>query len=107
MRTGARRWLTAGAALALLAAGVLTPAGPAGAESNGGTRVMPLGDSITEGTQVPGGYRIGLWQRLAGGGYRVDLVGSQFNGRATSATTTTRATPAGASTRSTPTSPAG
>ena len=80
MRTRARRWLTAGAALALLAAGVLTSAGPAGAESNGGTRVMPLGDSITEGTQVPGGYRIGLWQRMAAGGYRVDLVGSQFNG---------------------------
>ncbi|MET8304633.1 RICIN domain-containing protein [Micromonospora sp. NPDC005223] len=80
MRTRARRWLTAGAALAALAAGVLTPAGPAGAESNGGTRVMPLGDSITEGTQVPGGYRIGLWQRMAADGYRVDLVGSQFNG---------------------------
>ncbi|HEX5200872.1 MAG TPA: GDSL family lipase, partial [Actinoplanes sp.] len=47
------------------------------AESNGGVRVMPLGDSITDGTQVPGGYRIGLWQRLAAGGYRVDFVGSQ------------------------------
>jgi lysophospholipase L1-like esterase len=54
----------------------------ASAESNGGVRVMPLGDSITEGTQVPGGYRIGLWQRLTGNGYRVDLVGSQFNGPA-------------------------
>ncbi|WP_203779326.1 ricin-type beta-trefoil lectin domain protein [Actinoplanes philippinensis] len=52
------------------------------AESNGGTRVMPLGDSITEGTQVPGGYRIGLWQRLASAGYRVDFVGTQFNGPA-------------------------
>src|SRR4051794_5770704 len=41
---------------------------------------MPLGDSITEGTQFPGGYRIGLWQRTAAAGYRVDLVGSQFNG---------------------------
>jgi lysophospholipase L1-like esterase len=41
---------------------------------------MPLGDSITEGTQVPGGYRIGLWQRLAAGGYTVDFVGTQFNG---------------------------
>jgi lysophospholipase L1-like esterase len=50
------------------------------AESNGGVRVMPLGDSITEGTQVPGGYRIGLWQRLSAAGYRVDFVGSQFNG---------------------------
>jgi lysophospholipase L1-like esterase len=70
--------------LVVCAAAVLTtallPATPAVAESNGGTRVMPLGDSITEGTQVPGGYRIGLWQRLTGGNYRVDFVGSQFNG---------------------------
>ncbi|MCZ7438732.1 ricin-type beta-trefoil lectin domain protein [Micromonospora sp. WMMC241] len=79
MRTR-KGWLAAVAALAMAVAGVLTPAGPAAAESNGGVRVMPLGDSITEGTQVPGGYRIGLWQRLAAGGYRVDLVGSQFNG---------------------------
>lgn len=43
---------------------------------------MPLGDSITEGTQIPGGYRIGLWQRMASAGYRVDFVGSQFNGPA-------------------------
>ncbi|NUT48978.1 MAG: GDSL family lipase [Saccharothrix sp.] len=56
------------------------PAGQAAAESNGGVRVMPLGDSITEGTQVPGGYRIGLWQRFGSGNYRVDFVGSQFNG---------------------------
>jgi len=60
--------------------GAVVHAPAAGAESNGGVRVMPLGDSITEGTQVPGGYRIGLWQRLASGGYRVDFVGSQFNG---------------------------
>jgi hypothetical protein len=50
------------------------------AESNGGVKVMPLGDSITEGTQIPGGYRIGLWQRFVSAGYRVDYVGSQFNG---------------------------
>ncbi|WP_307848569.1 cellulose binding domain-containing protein [Microbispora oryzae] len=54
--------------------------GIAGAESNGGVKVMPLGDSITEGTQVPGGYRIGLWQRLASGRYTIDFVGSQYNG---------------------------
>ncbi|MEU4222502.1 hypothetical protein AB0F10_45095, partial [Actinoplanes sp. NPDC026623] len=30
-----------------------------------------------EGTQVPGGYRIGLWQRLTAAAYRVDFVGSQ------------------------------
>jgi lysophospholipase L1-like esterase len=69
-------------ALAVLAAATLVTGGSAAAESNGGVRVMPLGDSITEGTQVPGGYRIGLWQRFSSGGNRVDLVGSQFNGPA-------------------------
>ncbi|GAB7045870.1 ricin-type beta-trefoil lectin domain protein [Catenuloplanes indicus] len=79
MHTGRRLAATALAA-ALTVIGLAAPA--AAAESNGGTRVMPLGDSITEGTQVPGGYRIGLWQRLAGAGYRVDLVGTQYNGPA-------------------------
>ncbi|MFD0205621.1 MULTISPECIES: ricin-type beta-trefoil lectin domain protein [Saccharothrix] len=71
----------AACAAALVTAALLT-ATPAAAESNGGVRVMPLGDSITEGTQVPGGYRIGLWQRFGAGDYRVDFVGSQFNGPA-------------------------
>src|SRR3954464_13684471 len=76
-----RRWIVATAlAVAVTAAGTATLTTPAAAESNGGVRIMPLGDSITEGTQVPGGYRIGLWQRLAAGGYRNDFVGSQFNG---------------------------
>ncbi|ONI80745.1 GDSL family lipase [Saccharothrix sp. ALI-22-I] len=77
--------LAAGAAALIttaLVTAALLPAGPAAAESNGGVRVMPLGDSITEGTQVPGGYRIGLWQRFGSGNYRVDFVGSQFNGPA-------------------------
>ncbi len=74
------RWLAA-ATLALTASAFLQGT-PAVAESNGGVRVMPLGDSITEGTQVPGGYRIGLWQRFTTNGYRVDFVGSQFNGPA-------------------------
>ncbi|WP_410639129.1 ricin-type beta-trefoil lectin domain protein [Amycolatopsis sp. lyj-346] len=74
------RWLAA--ATAVLAAGALLP-GTATAASNGGVRVMPLGDSITEGTQVPGGYRIGLWQRVTAGGYQVDFTGSQSNGPAT------------------------
>jgi lysophospholipase L1-like esterase len=81
MRTQ-KRWLAAIAALGVVAAGVVAPTGTAYAESNGGVKVMPLGDSITEGTQVPGGYRIGLWQRLLTGRYTVDLVGSQFNGPA-------------------------
>jgi lysophospholipase L1-like esterase len=72
--------LLAGAALALT--GAVATTGPALAESNGGVRVMPLGDSITHGTQIPGGYRIGLWQSFTNGRYRVDFVGNQFNGPA-------------------------
>ncbi|MCK2218513.1 lectin [Actinomadura sp. ATCC 31491] len=79
-RPRGRRWAAALIAAVLLAAGTVTGTGVAAAESNGGVRVMPLGDSITEGTQVPGGYRIGLWQRLAAGRYTIDFVGSQFNG---------------------------
>jgi lysophospholipase L1-like esterase len=79
MRTRTR-WLAALAAAAVVTAAVAMHTGVASAESNGGVRVMPLGDSITEGTQVPGGYRIGLWQRFTSNGYRVDFVGSQFNG---------------------------
>jgi len=52
-------WLAAAATVVLTAA-VALQSSAASAESNGGVRVMPLGDSITEGTQVPGGYRIGL-----------------------------------------------
>ncbi|WP_426502373.1 ricin-type beta-trefoil lectin domain protein [Dactylosporangium sp. McL0621] len=74
-------WMRAVALAAVaVVVGAVVHAPAAAAESNGGVRVMPLGDSITEGTQVPGGYRIGLWQRLAAGGYRIDFVGSQFNG---------------------------
>lgn len=73
------RWLAAAAAV--LAATLLP--GTAGAESNGGVRVMPLGDSITDGVPAGGGYRVGLWQRFTAGGYQVDFVGSQSNGPAT------------------------
>jgi len=66
----------------IITAAVAMHPGAASAESNGGVRVMPLGDSITEGTQVPGGYRIGLWQRVNSNGFRVDFVGTQFNGPA-------------------------
>ncbi|NUW33336.1 RICIN domain-containing protein [Nonomuraea sp. SMC257] len=80
MRTWGRWWAAAVTAVILAVTGTMPGAGDARAESDGGVRVMPLGDSITEGTQVPGGYRIGLWQRLAAGRYTVDLVGSQSNG---------------------------
>jgi hypothetical protein len=48
-----RRTFLAALLAVLVPTGVLTGAGMAAAESNGGVRVMPLGDSITEGTQVP------------------------------------------------------
>jgi lysophospholipase L1-like esterase len=43
-------------------------------------KVMPLGDSITDGFQVPGGYRIDLWQKFLLAGQSVDFVGSGNNG---------------------------
>jgi lysophospholipase L1-like esterase len=64
----------------VVTAGAVSLVGPANAESNGGVRVMPLGDSITDGFNVPGGYRTGLWQRLVAANYTVDFVGSQSNG---------------------------
>jgi lysophospholipase L1-like esterase len=45
-----------------------------------GVRVMPLGDSITDGFNVPGGYRIDLWNHLMADGHQVDFVGSLVNG---------------------------
>ncbi|WP_432958821.1 cellulose binding domain-containing protein [Micromonospora haikouensis] len=72
----------AAAVMAVVATAVTFAIAPANAESNGGVRVMPLGDSITDGFNVPGGYRIDLWQKFAAGGYRIDFVGSMFNGPA-------------------------
>lgn len=45
-----------------------------------GVKVMPLGDSITDGFNVPGGYRIDLWNSLVADGYSIDFVGSLQNG---------------------------
>jgi endo-1,4-beta-xylanase len=44
------------------------------------TKVMPLGDSITDGLTVPGGYRIKLWKSITNDGLTVDFVGSLSNG---------------------------
>ncbi|WP_432969147.1 cellulose binding domain-containing protein [Dactylosporangium sp. CA-233914] len=79
----AKRLLVAGAALAALAAATVLSVGTASAESNGGVRIMPLGDSLTEGLSVAGGYRIDLWSKLVAGGYKVDFVGSMSNGPST------------------------
>jgi lysophospholipase L1-like esterase len=43
-------------------------------------RVMPLGDSITDGDSIPGGYRIELSRALEATGTRIDFVGSLRNG---------------------------
>ncbi|MFM7170907.1 MAG: hypothetical protein ACKOYH_08700 [Cyanobium sp.] len=40
-------------------------------------RIMPMGDSITEGVGSPGGYRLPLYDALTGKGYDVDFVGSK------------------------------
>ena len=40
-------------------------------------RIMPLGDSITWGEPVPGGYRLPLWNLFAQAGYTIDYVGTQ------------------------------
>jgi lysophospholipase L1-like esterase len=44
------------------------------------TRIMPLGDSLTDGYNVPGGYRISLEDRLVAAGRSFDFVGSRQNG---------------------------
>ncbi len=68
---------SAAAALTLVAAAALAVGT---AQADGGVKVMPLGDSITDGFNVPGGYRVDLWQKLVAGGRTVDFVGSMTNG---------------------------
>ena len=46
-------------------------------------RIMPLGDSMTVGDYVPGGYRALLYQMLTNAGYTVVFVGSQTANSAT------------------------
>ncbi len=41
---------------------------------------MPLGDSITDGYFVPGGYRIDLQPAMESRGYAIEFVGSLSNG---------------------------
>lgn len=50
------------------------------APPGGAVRIMPLGDSITDGFTVPGGYRPELYRLLTGGGRAVDFVGSMTGG---------------------------
>jgi lysophospholipase L1-like esterase len=43
-------------------------------------RIMPVGDSITEGKYTQGGYRKPLYQMLKDNGYTVTFVGKEDNG---------------------------
>ncbi|MEZ5706218.1 MAG: SGNH/GDSL hydrolase family protein [Burkholderiaceae bacterium] len=46
--------------------------------SGGALRIMPFGDSITEGEAGHNTYRRVLWQRLQAAGCNVDLVGTKY-----------------------------
>src|SRR5207248_9721974 len=59
---------------AVLTALALVQPGPLATESNGRLRVLPLGHSITDGFNVPGGHRIDLWQRPARGRHPPDFA---------------------------------
>jgi lysophospholipase L1-like esterase len=47
-------------------------------------RVMPVGDSITDGAGAPGGYRAPLYRLMTNAGYHVDFVGTQADNGAAS-----------------------
>ncbi len=54
--------------------------GMASCTATAACRVMPLGDSITDGFNVPGGYRVRLYNLITQAGKRVDFVGSVRTG---------------------------
>ena len=56
-----------------------TPTPPAGGAPK---KVMPLGDSLTDGYNIPGGYRTDLWNKVITDGLSIDFVGSLTNGPA-------------------------
>jgi hypothetical protein len=43
-------------------------------------KVMPLGDSITDGITAAGAYRTKLWKNITNSGLSVDFVGSLSGG---------------------------
>ncbi len=55
---------------------LLVPSALSLADSTRPCIIWPLGDSITLGTNVPGGYRAPLFQSLLDAGYQIRLVGS-------------------------------
>ena len=78
-----RTRVVASIAMLVVALGILIPASPAAATlpgtSNGGVRIMALGDSITHGGST-GGYRDLVAATLATSGYTVDFVGTMEGG---------------------------
>ncbi len=72
-----RTWQTTRAACAIFLLAVA--AATASAEP---LKIMPLGDSITNGYPDGGGYRTKLWQRFGSSADNVDFLGSQQNGPA-------------------------
>jgi len=48
----------------------------AGASEKFKIRIMPLGDSITRGSGIPGGYRNKLYYNLKNLGYDIDFLGN-------------------------------
>lgn len=43
-------------------------------------KILPVGDSITDGAQIPGGYRTNLWNSFKASSLSIDFVGSLSNG---------------------------
>ncbi|MEG4803337.1 SGNH/GDSL hydrolase family protein [Microcoleus sp. ARI1-B5] len=59
------------------------PSGLSSSTASPGNRpikIMPLGDSITDGYFFPGGYRIDLQPAMESRGYAIEFVGSLSNG---------------------------
>ncbi len=77
-----KKRITAALTAAVMGLGIC--AVPAQAEETQKLRVMPLGDSITDGFtgQPVGGYRLTLWHLLEENGYAdgIDMVGPQWGG---------------------------
>lgn len=66
--------------LSKVAPPVITPAPTPTPGPNVTKKIMPLGDSITDGIFSPGGYRIKLWSNVETAGKKIDFVGSLSNG---------------------------
>jgi lysophospholipase L1-like esterase len=79
-RTVARFVLVAMTVILLL--GSVSPSAAAAPDEPAPITVMPLGDSLTDGYNIPGGYRVDLAERFADDDLAIDLVGSLSNGPA-------------------------